>query len=265
MGYSLSKADELYCSGEKEKAIEILEKFVSNRDISKITRKTIRAYESMAVYKYQMGKDYSKEIAVLSEMDNDDLFGFTFFLMGLHYESIGDKQKAFEKFNFYVERVNDAEQFADSLEAKDDWLRVEKEFFKGNEKTEHDDLYSKCSYGENIDVLTEKEKEFILCENFVEEVNSGGFESYFSSEFSRYCIETADILKKCKSKTYSQALKKAVKLFPDDFDFSNCEKTQDYMDEHEKMLDKFEKIEDKIYDSDEDIESILEKLKEQIQ
>ena len=35
------------------------------------------------------------------------------------------------------------------------------------------------------------------------------------------------------------------------------------MDEHEKMLDKFEKIENKIYDSDEDIESILEKLKEQ--
>ena len=134
MGYSLSKADELYCSGEKEKAIEILEKFVSNRDISKITRKTIRAYESMAVYKYQMGKDYSKEIAVLSEMDNDDLFGFTFFLMGLHYESIGDKQKAFEKFKFYVERVNDAEQFADSFEAKDDWLRVEKEYFKKAKK-----------------------------------------------------------------------------------------------------------------------------------
>ena len=115
----------------------------------------------MAIYKYQMGKDYSKEIAVLSEIDNDDLFGFMFFLMGLHYESIGDRQKAFEKFSFYVGRVNDAEQFADSLEAKDDWLRVEKEFFKASEKTEHDDLYSKCSYGKNIDVLTEKEK--LMC------------------------------------------------------------------------------------------------------
>lgn len=262
MGYSLSKADELYCSGEKEKAIEILEKFVLNRQM---TRKTIRAYESMAIYKYQMGKDYSKEITVLSEIDDDDVFGFIFFLMGLYYESIGDKQKAFEKFSFYVERVNDAKQFADSFEAKDDWLRVEKEYFKKSEKTQHNDLYSKCSCGNNIDVLTENEKEFILCENFVEEVNSGGFESYFSSEFSRYCIETVDILKKCKSKTYSQALEKAVKLFPKDFDFSNCEKTQDYLDEHEKMLDKFEKIEDKIYDSDENIESILEKLKERIQ
>ena len=34
MGYSLSKADELYCSGEKEKAIEILEKFVLNRQMT---------------------------------------------------------------------------------------------------------------------------------------------------------------------------------------------------------------------------------------
>lgn len=29
------------------------------------------------------------------------------------------------------------------------------------------DIYEKCSYGEKIEVLTEKEKEFILCESFV--------------------------------------------------------------------------------------------------
>lgn len=59
-------------------------------------------------------------------------------------------------------------------------------------------------------------------------------------------------------------MKKAISLFPKNFDFFDPIKTEDFLAEHEKILDKFEKLEDKIYDSDEDIDFILEQLKEQI-
>ncbi len=71
----------------------------------------------------------------------------------------------------------------------------------------------------------------------------------------QHCIE-AEIL-------FLQGEKqKAVELFPDGFDFSNKEKTEDYIDTHEKIQNKFEQIEEKIYDSNEDIESLLQRLKE---
>ena len=95
-------------------------------------------------------------------------------------------------------------------------------------------------------------------------VNSGGFEEYFSSAFSRYCVDTVDMLHSMGSKDYTKALEKAISLFPTDFDFSDEQITEDYIDEHEKIQDKFEKIEEKIYDSNEDIEFLLQRLKEKI-
>ena len=59
-------------------------------------------------------------------------------------------------------------------------------------------------------------------------------------------------------------LRKATSLFPEGFDFSDPCATGDYLDEHEKILDKFEKLEEKIYESTEDIDLILKRLEEQI-
>ena len=126
------------------------------------------------------------------------------------------------------------------------------------------DLYEKTNYGENIEILTETEKEFLLCESFVEEVNSGGFEGYFSTDYTKYCIKTVAYLEKNKSDVYPKMLKQAINLFPDDFDFSDPVETQEYLEEHEDIIEKFEELEEKIYDSTEDIDTILEKLEEQI-
>lgn len=159
--------------------------------------------------------------------------------------------------------TNGGSSDAESLGYLDEWSRVKKQYdFWGNPK--ESDLHSKCNFGENINILTEKEKEFVLCEGFVGEVNSGGLEAYFSTDYSRHCVKTAEYLEKNKSKIYPKILKKAISLFPKNFDFSDPMKTEDYLDEHEKILDKFEKLEEKIYDSNEDIDFILEQLKEQI-
>ncbi len=252
----------MFESGEKEKAVEILEKYVSSK--SKFTPKTVNAYANLFEFKYKMGLDCSKEVSVLEKVRNDDLWGFTFLLLGLYFLKNDDRQKAESYFRSYIERVNDPEEFAEILGCSDEWLRVKEQysFFKS---TEDSDLHSKCNFGENIEVLSEKEKEFVLCEGFVEEVNSGGFEAYFSTDYSRHCVITAEYLEKNKSKIYPKMLRKAIALFPENFDFSDPAVTEDYLDEHEKILDKFEKLENKIYESTEDIDLILENLKEQIQ
>lgn len=256
------KAELLFSNGEREKAIELLENYVSTK--SDMTKKKIDAFETLAWFKYTMGSDYSAEIEALNNVDSDDLFGFTFFLIGFHYEKRGDREKAFDYFNLYVSRVNDPLQFAENFGATDDWLRIKKEFF-GCTSQADDDLYKKSNYGKSIENLTEVEKECLLCVSFVEEVNSAGLEGYFSTEYSKYCIETAKYLEKNNSVIYPEVLRKAIALFPENFDFSDVSATEEYIEDHNEILDKFEKLESKIYESTEDIDSILEKLEERIQ
>lgn len=132
------------------------------------------------------------------------------------------------------------------------------------ESSDNVDVYEKSNYGENIEILTEKEKEYLLCDSFVCEVNSGGFESYFTTDYASYCTETADHLEKNGSVIYSKILREAIALFPESFDFSSGEKVEEYLDENEELLEKFDELDSLIYDSDEDIDSILMKLEQEI-
>lgn len=258
---NIDKINLLFESGEKEKAIEILEKYVSSK--SKLTSKTISAYENLFDFKLKMGWDCSREVSILENTDNDDLWGFTLFLLGLYFEKDGNKEKAQNYFMLYSERVNDPQEFAEALGYPFEWKRIEKEYILSGNNTQND-LFIKCDFGSNIENLNEKEQIFVLCTGFVEEVNSGGFEAYFSTGYSKHCVKTAEYLESFKSKIYPRMLRKAIALFPEGFDFSDPMATEDYLDEHEKILDKFEKLEEKIYESTEDIDAILEHIKEQI-
>ncbi len=251
----------MFESGEKEKAVEILEKYVSSK--SKLTPKIVNAYANLFEFKYKMGLDCSKEVSVIEKVGNDDLWGFTFLLLGLYFDKNNDKLKAENYLLLYAERVNDTEEFAEILGCSDEWTKIKKQYniFRSRDDS---DLHSRCNFGENIDILTEKEKEFVLCEGFVNEVNSGGFEAYFSTDYSKHCVITSEYLEKNKSEIYPRMLRKAIALFPENFDFSDVCQTEEYLEEHEDILEKFEELESKIYESTEDIDLILEKLEEQI-
>ena len=258
---NIDKINMLFESGEKEKAVEILEKYVSDK--TKLTQKTINAYSDLLEFKFKMGMDCSKEASILEGVDTDDLWGFAFFMLGLYFEKSENTEKANNYFKLFSERVNDPQEHAEILGYPDEWKRIEKEYitYKNNDIS---DLFEKCNYGTNIETLSEKEQIYVLCEGFVEEVNSGGFEAYFSTGYSKHCVKTAEYLERFKSKIYPRMLRKAIALFPEGFDFSDPMATEDYLDEHEKILNKFEKLEEKIYESTEDIDAILEHIKEQI-
>ncbi|MCM1363494.1 MAG: DMP19 family protein [Faecalibacterium sp.] len=108
-----------------------------------------------------------------------------------------------------------------------------------------------------MSTLTDVEAQFVLCENFIETVNGDGFSEYFSTAFSRYCVETVKYLELIGAKTYAKCLSEAINLFPKDFDFSNETQTEDYIDRYEEHFDKFDEIESKIYDCEEDVQTML--------
>lgn len=253
----------LFEEGKQKEAVAFLEEFVKKSKKNDLEK--IQAYEHLIRFKRDLGIAYSDEAEYLMKCSSLDLFGDTLFFIGSHLLKNGDKENAIKYFNTFILCTSDWDEYAEAMGFYDEWLAVKGlTALNKNKKTDETDLHSKCNFGENIDVLSEKEKEFVLCDGFVSEVNSGGFEAYFSTDYSRHCVITAEYLEKNKSKIYPRMLKKAISLFPAGFDFSDPCATEDFLDEHEKILEKFEKLEEKIYESTEDIDSILERLEEQI-
>ncbi len=253
------EAEMLFLQGETEKAIELLEDFIS----SKPPRfdELVQAHEYLLRFKQELNIDITPQIVFLSQCDVEDLFGDTLLYIGMCYKKQSNMKKAMEYFTLFRNRVANPTEMAELSGYGEEWAQVSLLLPQKNTYA-NAGLYSKCEFGENMDALTDSERVFVLCENFVESVNSGGFEEYFSSAFSRYCVETVALLLEMGSKDYSRALKTAIDLFPEDFDFSNEEKIEDYIDAHEKIQNKFERIEEKIYDSNEEIDLLLQTLKE---
>lgn len=257
----ISKALILFENGEKQKAIQLLEDYIKNN--SSVGDEVIQSHEQILRFKEEMHIDATENILFLSQCEAEELFGDSLLSIAVYYKKHNNSEKAVEYLSIFNESVSDPEQYAEICGYSNEWAEICGPL---TETRDVDDmvLYKKCEYGEKINELTDNEKVFILCENFVESINSGGFEEYFSSAFSRYCVDTVDMLHSMGSKDYTKALEKAISLFPTDFDFSDEQITEDYIDEHEKIQDKFEKIEEKIYDSNEDIEFLLQSLKEKI-
>ncbi|MBQ8029771.1 MAG: DUF4375 domain-containing protein [Clostridia bacterium] len=244
---SAIKAEILHDEGKTLEAISYLESFVLKK--RKITDEVIQAYEYLVRYKTELSLEWSEEFEFLSGCDFEDVFADTLFSLCLAYEKKKDFENCKKLFLLFCERVNDPEDFSKELGFFDDWTRIKS-------------IYDKTENQEFSEAMSESQLSLILCEEFVERVNADGLDSYFSSEFSKYCKETQKLLEKIGSKIYSSVLEKAIGLFPENFDFSDENKTEAYLEKSEKIQEQFEKIEDEIYSSEEDIEMLLKKLKE---
>ncbi len=253
------EASILFENGEKDRAIELLESFVESNPPR--YDELVQAHEYLLRFKQELNIDTTSQIGFLSQCDVEDLFGDSLLSIGMCYKQQGNMKKAMEYFLLFRDRTDDPIQFAEISGYGEEWEEVNK-LLPWKDSSTNTGLYSKCEFGEKMDALTESERTFILCEYFVESVNSGGFVEYFSSAFSRFCKETVDLLRLMGSKDYTKALDRAINLFPNDFDFSNEQNIESYIDEHEKIQVNFETIEEKIYDSNEDIEFLLQPLKE---
>lgn len=252
-------ATELFENGEQLKAIEKLEKQI--KKAKRVTEEIIQCHEYLVRFKAEMNLDYTDNIVFLSRCDSDELFGDTLFRIGLYHKSAGNMKLANSYFNMYSKCVAQPDEIADLFGFAAEWREIKSESINEYAENDKTSLCDKCEFGENMSALTEIETKFVLCENFVEMVNADGFSEYFCSAFSRYCHETVKHLESIGAKLYAKCLNDAINLFPNDFDFSDENQTEDYMDKHEKIFDMFERIESNIYNlNDDNIDNLLAKF-----
>ncbi len=72
-----------------------------------------------------------------------------------------------------------------------------------------------CSYGDEMDNLTEPQRKFYLNQNLEREVNNGGFNQYFINSSGDFAHETIDSLKEIGANRTAQILQRAIDLFPE--------------------------------------------------
>lgn len=72
-----------------------------------------------------------------------------------------------------------------------------------------------CAYGEELDKLTEPQKQFFYNQNLEREINNGGFNQYFINSSGDFAHETILSLKAIGANKTTEILKQAIDQFPD--------------------------------------------------
>jgi hypothetical protein len=72
-----------------------------------------------------------------------------------------------------------------------------------------------CSYGDDMDKLTEPQKQFYYNQSLEREINNGGFNQYFINPSGDFAHQTIQSLKAIGANTTADILQKAIDQFPD--------------------------------------------------
>jgi hypothetical protein len=72
-----------------------------------------------------------------------------------------------------------------------------------------------CSYGDEMDKLTEAQKQFYYNQCLEREINNGGFNQYFFNSSGDFAHQTVQSLIKIGAKKTADILQKAIDQFPD--------------------------------------------------
>jgi hypothetical protein len=72
-----------------------------------------------------------------------------------------------------------------------------------------------CAYGDNMDKLTEPQKQFYYNQCLEREINNGGFNQYFANSSGGFAHQTVQSLILIGASATAQILQKAIDQFPD--------------------------------------------------
>ena len=72
-----------------------------------------------------------------------------------------------------------------------------------------------CSYGDDMDKLTEPQKQFYYNQCLEREVNNGGFDQYFWNSSGDFALQTVQSLKAIGANTTADILQMAIDQFPE--------------------------------------------------
>ena len=97
-----------------------------------------------------------------------------------------------------------------------------------------------CAWGDDLDKLTEPQKNFYFNQNLEREINNGGFNQYFSNSSGDFAHETVMSLKLINADKTADILQRAVNQFPN----KNVPKGRE---ERQKALEKIQEKANEIW------------------
>jgi SpoVK/Ycf46/Vps4 family AAA+-type ATPase len=121
---------------------------------------------------------------------------------------------------------------------------------------EIDDFVSElCQWGEDLDKLTDPQKNFYFNQCLEREVNNGGFSLYFTNSSGGYAHQTVETLKLIGATNFAKILQKAIDKFPNKVVPQDWEKRKEIVEKLEEKNDDetWEKLDDKFYEYPDDL------------
>ncbi len=114
-----------------------------------------------------------------------------------------------------------------------------------------------CEWGDNMDALTDSQKNFYFNQNLEREINNGGFNQYFVNSSGDFAHETILSLKAIGADKTADILQKAINQFPDkrvpkdrDTRIETVEQIQDTAN------DAWEELDQKFFEYQDDLNSL---------
>lgn len=112
-------------------------------------------------------------------------------------------------------------------------------------------------FSKNKDLLSHEEQVFCYIEELESEVNSGGFDSYFSNDYGDYAEETLNALEEVGSVEFKGILKEAMAVFGEVY-FSLLDEREHLIEVNEDDYEAvWEDLEERFYQYNEDIHQLL--------
>ena len=114
-----------------------------------------------------------------------------------------------------------------------------------------------CSYGDDVDKLTEPQRLFYLNQNLEREINNGGFNQYFINSSGDFAHQTIQSLNAIGAKITADILQKAIDQFPDKQVPRDRDERIDAVEQIEQMANEvWDELDQKFYEYKDDLNSL---------
>ena len=114
-----------------------------------------------------------------------------------------------------------------------------------------------CSYGDEMDKLTEPQKQFYYNQCLEREINNGGFNQYFFNSSGDFANLTIQSLQTIRANTTADILQKAIDQFPDKKVPLDWTERQEILEQIQDTADPvWEELDQKFYEYADDLNTL---------
>ncbi|HMG15984.1 MAG TPA: DMP19 family protein [Saprospiraceae bacterium] len=114
-----------------------------------------------------------------------------------------------------------------------------------------------CSNGDEIDKLTEPQKQFYYNQCLEREINNGGFNQYFLNSSGDFAHQTVQSLRTIRANTTADILQKAIDQFPDKKVPQDKTERQEILEQIQDSADPlWEELDQKIFSYEDDLNTL---------